>query len=216
MTSMHLVDTGLAVTLISLFVLLGGEGLNERGSVWLSKPLASAGFIVVAIGSGAMGSIWGHGLLLGLGLCLIGDVLLIPRGHPAAFKGGLLAFLLGHVAYVAAFVLRGFDPIAAGIALAILLVPRFFVVRWLRPKVSQKLWIPVQAYIAVITVMLALAVGTYTAAPHGALLLGAAAFYVSDLFVARDRFVHHSFQNRLFGLPLYYGGQVLMALAVAS
>ncbi len=41
-------------------------------------------------------------------------------------------------------------------------------------------------------------------------------FYLSDLFVARERFVTSAFVNRLVGLPLYYGGQVLLALSVAT
>ena len=44
-----------------------------------------------------------------------------------------------------------------------------------------------------------------------AIWLGAGLFLVSDLFVARQRFVAPGFVNRLFGLPLYYVGQLLLA-----
>ena len=47
------------------------------------------------------------------------------------------------------------------------------------------------------------------------LLLGAVLFLLSDLSVARDRFVAPGFVNRLWGLPFYYGGQVLLAASVA-
>ena len=47
------------------------------------------------------------------------------------------------------------------------------------------------------------------------LLAGAFAFYVSDLAVARERFVSSSFLNRAWGLPLYYGAQILLAASVA-
>ncbi|MBW2297136.1 MAG: lysoplasmalogenase, partial [Deltaproteobacteria bacterium] len=43
---------------------------------------------------------------------------------------------------------------------------------------------------------------------------GALSFYVSDLFVARDRFLKNESLNRLLGLPLYYGGQFLLAFSV--
>jgi hypothetical protein len=43
---------------------------------------------------------------------------------------------------------------------------------------------------------------------------GALLFYLSDLAVARDRFVRPGLANRLVGLPLYYAGQVLLALAL--
>ena len=46
------------------------------------------------------------------------------------------------------------------------------------------------------------------------ILAGAIAFYLSDLFVARDRFLKNDFINRLVGLPLYYLGQFLLAFSV--
>jgi len=47
-----------------------------------------------------------------------------------------------------------------------------------------------------------------------ALLAGAALFFVSDLAVARDRFVAPGFANRLWGLPAYYAGQLLIAWSI--
>jgi hypothetical protein len=44
--------------------------------------------------------------------------------------------------------------------------------------------------------------------------IGAASFYFSDVFVARDRFLKPEFLNRLLGLPLYYLGQYLLAFSV--
>jgi uncharacterized membrane protein YhhN len=43
---------------------------------------------------------------------------------------------------------------------------------------------------------------------------GAVAFYFSDVFVARDRFMKKEFLNRLVGLPMYYAGQFLIAFSV--
>jgi hypothetical protein len=40
-------------------------------------------------------------------------------------------------------------------------------------------------------------------------------FFVSDLAVARERFIEHTFLNKTWGLPLYYGGQLLLATSVA-
>ncbi|MFW6361887.1 MAG: lysoplasmalogenase family protein, partial [Spirochaetota bacterium] len=39
-------------------------------------------------------------------------------------------------------------------------------------------------------------------------------FFTSDIFVARNKFVADGFINRLLGLPLYYGGQFLLALSI--
>ncbi len=79
--------------------------------------------------------------------------------------------------------------------------------------------VPVCLYIVVISVMMAAAWAAFLnpgLAPKGAwaLFLGALCFYVSDIFVARDRFVKSQFLNRLLGLPLYYGGQFLIAFSV--
>jgi hypothetical protein len=43
------------------------------------------------------------------------------------------------------------------------------------------------------------------------LLFAAVLFYLSDLSVARDTFVAPGFVNRAWGLPLYYGAQLIFA-----
>jgi len=48
------------------------------------------------------------------------------------------------------------------------------------------------------------------------LLLGAVLFYVSDICVARQAFVEKSYLNPLLGLPLYFGGQVLIAYSISA
>ena len=45
---------------------------------------------------------------------------------------------------------------------------------------------------------------------------GAILFYLSDLAVARHRFIHKSFINRALGLPTYYLGQLLLALTIGA
>jgi len=44
--------------------------------------------------------------------------------------------------------------------------------------------------------------------------LGALLFLLSDLAVARDRFVAPVFINRVWGLPMYFCGQLLFAFSV--
>jgi len=48
------------------------------------------------------------------------------------------------------------------------------------------------------------------------ILPGAVAFYASDLAVARHRFVTETFSNKLWGTPLYFGAQLLLAASVAT
>jgi uncharacterized membrane protein YhhN len=69
---------------------------------------------------------------------------------------------------------------------------------------------PVLGYIIAITAMVALASGAVFAGAKPTLLIGAALFYLSDLCVARERFVAKSLWNGVVGLPLYYAAQLLL------
>jgi hypothetical protein len=59
--------------------------------------------------------------------------------------------------------------------------------------------------------MVALAAGSFSYRVSWLLAAGAFGFYLSDLSVARDRFVAPAFVNRLWGLPLYYAAVLLLA-----
>lgn len=180
---------------------------------WVTKPLASATFIAAGLRAGLPETAYGQALIAGLVLAALGDVLLIPPDR-RAFLAGLVAFLAGHVLYAIAFVVRGvlLEPVA--LTSAILLVAAIAVVRWLWPHVDNAMRAPVLAYVAVISAMLALSVGTAGRSPEVAIPLGALAFYLSDLTVARQRFVAPGFANRAVGLPLYFGSQLLLASTV--
>jgi uncharacterized membrane protein YhhN len=198
-------------TLAALLVLLLAERSKDaRLRAW-SKLSASTGFVVAGLTSGALETGPGRWLLLGLVLAFVGDACLLSR-RKGWFLAGLVAFLLGHLAYVGAFVARGLAPEAAGWALLALAVPAAVVLRWLWPRAGE-LRGPVVAYVAVITAMVAAALGAYV---HGAspwIPVGALLFYLSDLCVARERFVAHALVNQVVGLPLYYAAQLVLALA---
>jgi len=198
-------------TLVCLAALLAAEQLGSRIGVSIAKPLASLGFVAAAIAAGALGSTYGQWILAGLVLSWFGDVFLIPRDAPRVFLAGVLSFLLGHVAYTIAFALRGLDAAGALLALLVLLAPVALVLRWLVPHVEAQMRAPVFVYVAVISAMVICAAGAVAAGGSAAILLGALMFYVSDLAVARERFVTHSRHNALWGLPLYYGAQLVLA-----
>src|SRR5690606_15836297 len=92
-----------------------------------------------------------------------------------------------------------------------LVLPAVLVYRWLKPHLEGPMRVAVPIYIVVICGMVALAVGTHVHRSGWMLLAGAFAFFVSDISVARDRFVSPGFDNRAWGLPLYYGAQLLLA-----
>jgi uncharacterized membrane protein YhhN len=180
---------------------------------WIAKPAASATFIAAAVAMGAMRSTYGHVLLIGLVLAAAGDVLLIPKSRKS-FLFGLVAFLLGHLAYAIAFAIRGVEIGALGMAAAVLIVIAVPILRWLWPHVPPHMRVPVACYITVITAMVAL---SFAAAAHISDLrmpAGALAFYLSDLAVARNRFVKEGFVNRAWGLPLYFGSQLVLAWTI--
>jgi uncharacterized membrane protein YhhN len=204
---------GVALTVTGLAATLGAEWAQRRSLLFVAKPAASLGFLVVAVGSGAWDSSYGRWILVGLVLSLLGDVFLISRG-PVQFQAGLVSFLLAHVAYAGSFLIAGVSASWALVAGGVALAAAWVVVRWLLPHVEKDMRGPVLAYIGVISVMLSLAIGTLGADRTALIAAGAALFYISDLFVARDRFVTPSFLNTLIGLPLYYLAQVLLALSV--
>ncbi len=174
------------------------------------KMFASTGFIVLCVASGGIHSVYGCVILGGLVLSWWGDLFLVSRGK-IIFMLGLISFFLAHVCYCTAFVFYGIGITDTILVSVIMLIPGVIVMRWLHPHLGT-MKIPVYGYIIVISLMTALSVSAaYTT---GGLLIpcGAVSFYCSDIFVARDRFVAPGRINAYIGLPLYYGGQVLLAL----
>lgn len=208
----------LLVAAFTAMLLLAEHRQSQLGK-WLTKPFASLAFVALAYVQVSPSSTYGRVILVGLGLAALGDVLLIPKQR-LAFLAGIVAFLLGHVAFIVAFLLRGVSLPALEATGFLTLLIGVAVGRWLWPHVGE-LRAAVIAYIVTICVMVPAAVGTamrrdaVEGAGHGMnIALGALAFFFSDLSVARDRFVKEEFQNRLWGLPLYYLAQVLIAHSV--
>ena len=195
--------------------LLVAEYRDSRGGLWLTKPLASAAFIWLGLVSNALDSGYGRLVLVALALCLLGDILLIPRDRPKIFRAGVFAFLLGHVAYSAAFLSRPLAPgglLVGAIGLGVVIL---IVLRWLGKSLPADMVGAVRTYMLVIGVMSALACGVTAGGGPWAVAVGALAFTASDISVARDRFVRHQFINRAWGLPLYYAAQLLLATTPA-
>lgn len=196
-----------------LVVLLISDSLGVAKFVGgAAKMIASTAFIGLAIAGGALHTSYGIAIVVGLCLSWWGDLFLIFR-EPRIFLAGLISFFLAHVAYSGAFLVHAVAlswTIGAGLALAAIAVP---VVLWLWPNLGD-MRIPVLGYVAIISTMVALSAGAVGRGGPVLMLAGAVIFYLSDLTVARDRFVKSDAWNRLIGLPLYYGGQVLLAYSV--
>jgi uncharacterized membrane protein YhhN len=184
---------------------------GSRVGVWLAKPLASSLFVAIALANGALGSSYGGLVLTALALSWLGDVLLIPDDD-RVFRAGVGAFGLAHAAYLAAFALRGIDPMHATMAAVGIVPAGAAAARWLRPHVPPDMKLPVDVYMAVISAMVVAAYGAFPKDPW--ILVGAVLFYASDLLVARQRFVAPSPWNPAVGLPLYYTAQFVLASTV--
>lgn len=194
-------------------LLLAAEYRESSLGVWLAKPLASAVFVAAAVAHGALDSGYGRLVLAALLLSWLGDVLLIPAKRPALLQAGIAAFALAHVAYVLAFFRRGFDPGRAALCALPAAGAWAGAAIWLRPHLPAAMRAPVHAYTGILSAMLVAAAGASAADPR--IFAGGALFYLSDLTVARDRFVAPGFANGAVGLPLYYAAQLVLALTVS-
>jgi uncharacterized membrane protein YhhN len=213
--------------MVNLMIICAAFGLligllvaeKRASSKWILtfKTPLSALFVIAAVIQPHPVPVYYQAVLAGLIWGLVGDICLTIPGN-TAFRAGLVAFLVGHVLYIVAFVsLAESRPWLTPVHLLIATASAG-VFLWLRPRLGKML-IPVVLYIIVISVMLAAAWGAFlnpSVAWVGGwtFLIGALVFYASDVLVARDKFIATQFVNRLVGLPLYYAGQFLIAFSV--
>jgi len=181
----------------------------------IAKLIASSGFLLVAVFSGALQSTYGKTLLAGLALAFLGDAFLIGESEQA-FLAGLSAFLLAHTAYIAAFLISGVNLRWVSAAAIPALVIAIAVLTWLAPHTPAELTWPVRLYTFVISIMVVTAIGTRGQNASLLILTGALLFFFSDLSVASQRLLQTDFPHYVWGLPFYYAGQLCLALSVSQ
>ena len=181
-----------------------------RPGRYLFKPLAAAAFIWLALSGGVPQSGYGVWLLAGLCCCLLGDVLLMPDKE-AAFLAGVGAFLCGHLCYAMAFLQWPVNLTGLAVTALPALVLLVAAIRWFGPHLPATMKLPVILYTVVITIMLLCAGLTWGQALAKLVILGAWGFAISDLAVARRQFVSPGPWNGVWGTPLYFGSQMLLA-----
>ena len=198
----------------AVVVLLVAEWVGHRVAMGVSKMAAASAFIAMALSANALGSLYGQILLGGLALCWLGDALLLSEGQSKGFLLGIAAFLLGHVAYAVAFGVLGFQPfgvVGGGAVVVALAAP---LLRWLVPNVPDDFRLPIVSYVVVISAMVTASIAAAAAGAPPIVAIGALGFAVSDVFVARQRFIAEGWVNAAIGLPLYFGSQLLLAYSV--
>ena len=203
------------ITAIACTALVYCLRMNWLQPAAVAKVVASTGFLLTAISAGALKHRVGQIVFAGLVLSMVGDMALINPSR-RFFLIGLGAFLLAHIAYITAFVSYGQDRRWALTAAGPVMVAAIGVLVWMMPYASDDLAMPVRLYTAVISLMVITAFGACGAGASKLVVAGAIMFFLSDLSVASLRVVVTDLPTFIWGLPLYYAGQICIALGAAQ
>jgi len=178
----------------------------------VTKPLAMA-VLILAVAMREGESDVKRLVLAALAASLVGDALLL---WPSLFLPGLVAFLVAHGFYIAAFS-RGVGFLPSRAALAAIAVFAALALAAIWPGVAPGLKVPVAIYVGVIALMAAQAAGRAIALRNGAAVLvaaGALVFMASDLTIALAKFGNVGWPADQWTLPTYYLAQGLIAFFV--
>ncbi len=146
-----------------------------------------------------------------------GDVFLMLPGN--RFIPGLASFLVAHLFYIALFH-KGFAwfPGRRILLATLIFGGGMYLFLW-SGLTDAALKVAVGAYVTVITLMAAQAIGRATVlrdAPSIAVALGAGIFMLSDSLIALDRFVAPIPRAGLWVLSSYYVAQILIVLNISA
>lgn len=179
---------------------------------YLVKPLTLA-LLLAAAATGDLGDAKPY-VIVALALGLVGDVAIMladPRGANRMFFAGLVAFLLGHAAYVAGFVTVGVHllPLLAGLLVAAgvggLILPAVMA------RISGAgLTVAVGGYSLAVGAMATFAAGTQLLL----VAIGGALFVVSDGVLARERFADPLPRSELTVAATYHLAQFLIVIGL--
>ena len=184
---------------------------------WLFKPLTMVFALILVAFSAYSTSSRGQFnpktlLLLAAALAgsLAGDVFLMFQGF---FIPGLVSFLVAHLFYVALFKSgEAWFPHRGALAATLGIGVAMYAFLW-AGGLPPALRAPVAAYVLVIALMAAQAMGRATVLRSGAALrvaLGAGCFMLSDALLATDRFVTPLPLAPVWVLTTYYAAQVMI------
>ncbi|MBQ2585101.1 MAG: lysoplasmalogenase, partial [Erysipelotrichaceae bacterium] len=201
------------------------EHENKRISAVILKGLAA--FVFVTIGfiayrrvNNAFNKVFFYGLAFGM----IGDILLnlryiFEKQSQKIFLAGILAFLIGHILYLAGLLpqARGaflwpcilLGALAAGLLLA-------YIFKTMEVKKAFKIF--GVFYLGAVFIMTAIAIGIAIFSPSKRAIVycvGAFLFTVSDVILIFNTFSGVTkFSMRIANLSLYYAGQILIACSL--
>ena len=177
-----------------------------------SKPAALALLIAAFVPREGPRDVKGL-VLAGLAASLAGDVFLLS---PATFLPGLVAFLITHGFYIAAFA-RGVGFLPSRLAVACIGAFAAAVFAYVWPGVGGGMRAGVVAYAAILACDAAQATGRATllrSRAAVAVATGAILFMLSDMTIALVKFGHVGWPADQWTLPTYYLAQGLIAFCV--
>lgn len=173
----------------------------------LSTLIAAALCFAGALSGGSAFAWW---MTAGLLACLIGDIAIGIR-----LTAGVLAFLTGHLCYIAAFLYLAPYSSWSLLAFAGILALAYILFYRVLDKTGDAK-VPLCVYAVVISAMLSIALLLpLTLGRHGLVpAAGALLFVLSDMLLARTMYVRSSRFKEAVSLACYYAGQYLLAISV--
>lgn len=184
---------------------------ENRRAEYVLKPLTMVVLIAAAIAMESpdpSAARWWVVAALVASLC--GDVFLMLED---LFIPGLASFLVAHLLYVGGFVVMGLEPVPfllGAVLVAVLIRAVGVKVIVGASRKDRTFAIAVAAYVSVISLMVAFAIGT----TRWWVIIGALLFYISDAFIGWSRFVAMFPQQRLAIMTTYHLGQVGLVLGL--
>jgi uncharacterized membrane protein YhhN len=150
-------------------------------------------------------------LLAALGFCLVGDVLLLSDSD-RAFGLGLVAFLLAHLAFLAAVVcMPRADPIWPGVAATVVVVLLLVaLVFWPMARRDLAEGLPPTIYALVLGAFVTVAWWS----GHELVGIGATLFLISDGVLAARRFWRDVFGSGVVVMVTYHAALLLVVLGL--
>lgn len=176
----------------------------------LTKPIPV--FLMIFMVIGFERNTYRDWILVGLCFSVAGDIFL--SAGESMFIYGLVYFLLGHIAFIVAYLST---RVPSAIFPLVIFTLWGAIAFWILQPNLGELMIPVFVYVVVICMMMWRAACLYNMGKWGRLaFFGALLFGISDTVLAIDRF-HTSFEAaRVLNILTYWGGQTLIALSACQ
>jgi uncharacterized membrane protein YhhN len=202
---------GMAYGAFLTFTALHARPGEELTGQWVGQPLFKASMaLVLAVAAAAHPIVrerrW---LMPALVFSAAGDFLLAIPWWAPSFVGGLGAFLIAHLCYLAALARLAKPSRWRLVAVAVAVVACVALLVWFWPKLSRDgLTLPVTVYIGVLCAMVCAALLARLPTPWTA--IGAVCFALSDGMIGIGRFV---LESEALAVPIwwaYAGSQILI------